>query len=57
MGGPKIRGPFFGSPDNKDHNMVGSILGHPIFGKLPCGVSTQESYFCRCPYNKSPNIS
>ena len=29
-GFPKIRGTFFGGPNNKDHSILGSILGSPI---------------------------
>ena len=29
---------FLGSPHNKDHSMLGSILGSPYFGKLPHGA-------------------
>ena len=31
-GFPKIRGPFFGSPDNKSPTILGCILGAPIVG-------------------------
>ena len=34
-GFPKIRGTLFESPNNKDCNILGSILGSPYFGKLP----------------------
>ena len=35
----KIRGTFFGGgPQNKDHGILGSILGFPSFGKLPHGT-------------------
>ena len=27
-------GPLFGSPYNKDHSILGSILGPPIYGSL-----------------------
>ena len=37
MGFPKIRGTLFGGPNNKDHSILGSILGYPYFGKLPYG--------------------
>ena len=33
---PKIRGALFGDPYNKDYSILGSILGSPYFGKLPC---------------------
>ena len=33
-GFPKLGVPF-GGPNNKDHNILGSILGSPYFGKLP----------------------
>ena len=41
MGGfPKSRGTFLGGPHNKDHSILGSILGSPYFGKLSSlGVS------------------
>ena len=26
----------FGGPHNKDYSILGSILGSPYFGKLPC---------------------
>ena len=36
MGGfPKLGVPFWG-PHNKAYNILGSILGYPNFGKLPC---------------------
>ena len=28
-------GYFFGGPDNKDHRILGSMLGSPYLGKLP----------------------
>ena len=34
MGFPKLGVPF-GSPNSKDHSMLGSLLGSPYFGKLP----------------------
>ena len=36
LGFPKIRGTFFGGPHDKDYSILGSILGSPCFGKLPC---------------------
>ena len=33
---PKIRGTFLGVPFNKDYSILGSILGFPYFGKVPC---------------------
>ena len=36
MGFPKIRGTLFGGLNNKDYSILGSILGSPYFGKLPC---------------------
>ena len=33
-GFPKL-GYHFGGPHNKDHSILGSILGSPYFGKLP----------------------
>ena len=35
-GFPEIRGTLFGGPHNKDYSILGSILGSPNFGKLPC---------------------
>ena len=35
-GFPKIRGTLIGGPHNKDYSILGSILGSPNFGKLPC---------------------
>ena len=35
-GFPKIRGTSYGGPDNKDYSILGSILGSPHFGKVPC---------------------
>ena len=34
----------FGGPYNKDHCILGFILGYPYFGKLPCmwGVSVEK---------------
>ena len=29
---PKLRGPFLGSPHNKDHSILGCVLGALIFG-------------------------
>ena len=37
-GFPKIKGTLFGGPNNKDYNILGSILGSPYFGKLPFRV-------------------
>ena len=31
-----LAGYIFGDPYNKDYNILGSILGSPYFGKLPC---------------------
>ena len=33
---PEIRGTFWGGPSHKDYGILGSILGSPYFGKLPC---------------------
>ena len=27
--------PFFGSPHNEDHSMLGSVFGRPVFGTPP----------------------
>ena len=35
LGFPKIRVTFLAGPHNKDHNILGSILGSPHLGKLP----------------------
>ena len=35
-GFPKLGVPFLGVPNNKDNSRLGSILGSPYFGKLPC---------------------
>ena len=35
-GFPKIRGTLLGVPYNKDYSILGSILGSPYLGKLPC---------------------
>ena len=35
MGVPKIRGSLFWCPYNRDPDISGTILGSPIFGKLP----------------------
>ena len=37
-GFPKIRGSFFGGPNIKDDNVLGSTLGSPYFGTLPFSV-------------------
>ena len=34
-GFPKIVIFFWGGPYNKDYSILGQILGHPNFGKLP----------------------
>ena len=34
-GFPRIRGTILGGPNNKDCNILGSILVSPYFGKLP----------------------
>ena len=34
-GFPKLGVPFWGS-QNKDYSILGSILGSPYFGNLPC---------------------
>ena len=36
LGFPKIRATFFGGPHIRDYSVLGSILGSPYFGKLPC---------------------
>ena len=41
----KIRGTLFRGPYNKDYSILGSILGFPYFGKLPCwGVLTLGAF-------------
>ena len=35
---PKIRGPLFWGPYNKDPTIEGTILGSPYFQKLPCSA-------------------
>ena len=35
---PKIRVIFLKGPYKKDHSILGSILGSPSFGKLPCSA-------------------
>ena len=40
---PKIRGPLFRGPHNKDYSILGSILGSPYFGKLPYEVGLQPN--------------
>ena len=39
LGFPKIRGTFFGDPYKKDFDVLGSILGSPYFGKVPCNCT------------------
>ena len=34
-----FQGYLFGGLHNKDYNILGSILGSPYFGKLPCVAS------------------
>ena len=36
MGVAKMLGYLFGDPHNKDYSILGSILGSPYLGKLPC---------------------
>ena len=38
-GFPKLGVPF-GGPFHKDYSILGSILGSPYFGKLPCITQT-----------------
>ena len=42
---PKIMGTLLGGPHSKDHNILGSILESPYFGKLPypCYVNLMPS--------------
>ena len=42
MGFPKIRGPLFGSPDNKSPTILGSILGPLIFGISHIAINPQD---------------
>ena len=39
---PETRGTFLRGPYAKDHNMLGTTLGSPYFGKLPCRVWSLE---------------
>ena len=52
-GFPKIRGPFFGSPCSKDHNLLGSILGLPIYGsphmRISAGAPIESVYTVQYP--------
>ena len=36
LGGSQNKGYHFGGPNNKDYSILGSTLGSPYFGKLPC---------------------
>ena len=36
MGVSQNYGSLFGGPYNKDSSILGSILGSPYFGELPC---------------------
>ena len=36
---PKIRGTIPRGPHNKDYSILGSILGSPYLGKLPCHLA------------------
>ena len=38
-----MRGTLFGGPYDKDYTILGSILGSPYFGKLPCLTSLVTS--------------
>ena len=51
---PKIRGTFFGGPNNKDYSILGSILGYPYFGKLPYGGTyiSQLEKVCSSPLKR-----
>ena len=44
-GFPKIRGSFFGGPNNKDYSILGSILGFHYFGKLSYTTRVEGSGF------------
>ena len=47
---PKIRGTMLGSPYNKDYSILGSIMGSPYFGKLPCRAkAVKDSGFKSLP--------
>ena len=39
----KLGVPFWG-PHNKDHNILGSILGSPNFGKLPLSIQVRNPH-------------
>ena len=41
---PKL-GAHYGSPCNKDHDMLGSILGLPVFGEARMGIYTDSIYY------------
>ena len=41
-------GYLFGGPNNKDYNILGSILGSPYFGKLPLGHWLREKIGTGC---------
>ena len=36
------QGYLFGGPHNKDHSLLGSILGSPYFGNLPCVTFSEK---------------
>ena len=42
-GFPKLGVPFWGGPQNKDHGILGSILGFLSLGKLPHGTSDAQA--------------
>ena len=42
VGVSQNQGYHFGGPYNKDYSILGSILGSPYFGKLPCRISDSE---------------
>ena len=43
---PKIWSTIFRGPNNKDYNILGSILGSPYLGKLPFKHIENDSNLC-----------
>ena len=46
-----VRGTILRAPNNKDYNILGSILGSPYFGKLP-----HSEHIPLCPAKPPVNL-
>ena len=54
VGVSQNEGYLLGGPHNKDYSILGSILGSPYLGKLPC--VQLALYVFACPYQLTPQL-